>query len=76
MANRIVKTGRELLRAICFVCGKEWSSRNAHGVAVQHHDKTGHTVAISYEMTYVYGYSDPAVGLGDQRALIPTGEGQ
>ena len=52
--NRKLTAKRTLVQAICFDCGQRWDAANAHGVAVQHHDRTGHSVAIDYEMSYVY----------------------
>lgn len=52
--NRKLTARRTLVQAVCLDCGERWDSANAHGVAVQHHDRYGHTVAIDYEMAYVY----------------------
>lgn len=46
------------INAYCVECDKTWDSKNAHGVAVQHHDKTGHEVHV--EAGYVYIYGGPA----------------
>lgn len=45
------------VRAGCFECwGSEphWCSRNAHGLAVQHHRKYGHHVFVEVESSYFY----------------------
>ncbi len=39
--------------AVCHECGTVWSEKNAHGVAVQHHDKTGHWGSVTVEMSYL-----------------------
>jgi len=62
MTERKVRARRTLIAAECFDCGKRWNTRNAHGVAVQHHDKTGHMVWVDYEMSYIYDRRVPPTG--------------
>lgn len=42
----------------CKECDAGGSYRNAHGVAKQHHDKTGHKVHVEEHRVYVYGDDD------------------
>ena len=39
--------------AHCVDCGVEFRSKNAHGLASQHHYKTGHTVIVDVQKSYV-----------------------
>lgn len=38
----------------CRDCEASGSYRNAHGVAAQHHQKTGHVVHVEEHRVYVY----------------------
>ena len=40
--------------AYCVDCGVEYESRNAFGLAVQHHDRTGHRVHIQTTRVVAY----------------------
>lgn len=39
----------------CHECDAGGSYQNAHGVAVQHHNSTGHQVAVEEHRGYLYG---------------------
>ncbi len=43
------------IQARCLGCGFWLDSPNAHGLAVQHHDRTGHQIAVEYTRTVLYG---------------------
>ena len=39
----------------CFVCGKEWQSKNALALAARHHDATGHATWAEQVLSVRYG---------------------
>lgn len=47
--------------ARCTVCGKEWHTNNAMGVAANHFKHTGHEVHV--EMTYGHIFRGTPIGL-------------
>lgn len=70
---RAFSTTRDV-RAGCFNCrGSDalWRGKNAQGVAVRHHDATGHQTWVDVTMSIVYGRSAPKEQHGAQLSL-PT----
>ena len=43
--------------ASCKTCGKEWTTKNAHGVGAKHAKHYGHEVVVEKEFKFVYNES-------------------
>lgn len=58
MWGRSRKSGVIHAYAECQTCGVVYDSRNALGLAAQHHDKTGHTINTEQCISVTYGNFD------------------
>ncbi len=46
-----IRYRQDIVQAACQECGWSTQARNGHGIAAQHHYRTGHTVVIEKEVT-------------------------
>ena len=64
---RPTKSGMLDANAYCCDCDWEAGTRNAQGIAAQHHDRTGHDVHVNITNVVLYGCPGGHGAKGSQR---------